>query len=368
MNRTVKKEDQTLSERILGDTPGSYVDRTVDRAFAHDGTGIQALVALKGFKSQKIADPEKVSIIYDHIAPANNTTTANLQHSLRDFSLREGSTFFHIGEGICPTGETWFRVPETIEISLSGELCGFASPKDAALMYIRKLGMDGATYKALEFTGEGAGRIPVYGRLTMSNMAVETGAKTGLFYSDEKTREYLKSFGKVAEIQTQCDCSYEKSVDIDLSDIVPMLAVPHRVDNAVPVTDYSGTKLDQVFLGTCTNGRYEDLLSFAKIVSKNKVQVRTIVVPASKDVLKKAVSTGIISDLIEAGCTVCPPGCGPCLGAHMGVLGEGEVGISTANRNFKNRMGVGAEYYLCSPATAAASAIKGEITSPEEIL
>ena len=412
MNRTVKKEDQTLSERILGDTPGSYVDRTVDRAFAHDGTGIQALVALRGFKSQKIADPEKVSIIYDHIAPANNTTTANLQHSLRDFSLNEGFTFFDVGEGIChqimsegicmpgeivvgadshsctmgalgafatgvgatdmagiwATGETWFRVPETIEISLSGELCGFASPKDAALMYIRKLGMDGATYKALEFTGEGAGRIPVYGRLTMSNMAVETGAKTGLFYSDEKTREYLKSFGKVAEIQTQCDCSYEKSVDIDLSDIVPMLAVPHRVDNAVPVTDYSGTKLDQVFLGTCTNGRYEDLLSFAKIVSKNKVQVRTIVVPASKDVLKKAVSTGIISDLIEAGCTVCPPGCGPCLGAHMGVLGEGEVGLSTANRNFKNRMGVGAEYYLCSPATAAASAIRGEITSPEEII
>jgi len=199
-------------------------------------------------------------------------------------------------------------------------------------------------------------------------MAVETGAKTGLFYSDKKTQEYLSGFGKEAEIQTPYDCSYESEVDIDLSDVGPMLAVPHRVDNAVPVSDYAGTKLDQVFLGTCTNGRYEDLERFAEIVKGKKVAVRTIVVPASKNILLRALKTGILTDIIEAGCSVCPPGCGPCLGAHMGVLGEGEVGLSTANRNFKNRMGVGAEYYLCSPSTAAASAIKGEITSPEDVL
>jgi methanogen homoaconitase large subunit len=406
----VQTQSQTLSEKILGGPAGSYVDRKVDRAFAHDGTGIQALVALRGFKNRNVARPERVSIIYDHISPANNTTTANLQHELRDFSVCEGFSFYDVGEGIChqimsegvclpgeivvgadshsctmgalgafatgvgatdmagiwATGETWFRVPETINVHLSGELSGFAEPKDAALMYVKKLGMDGGTYKALEFTGEGAETMPVEGRLTLSNMAVETGAKAGLFYSDKKTQEYLTGFGKKAERQTPADCSYESETDIDLSDLEPLLAFPHRVDNAVPVTKYSGTKLDQVFLGTCTNGRYEDLRRFAEIVKGKKVKVRTIVVPASKKVLLKAVSTGILSDIIEAGCTVCPPGCGPCLGSHMGVLGEGEIGLSTANRNFKNRMGVGAEYYLCSPSTAGASAITGEITSPEE--
>ncbi|MBN2734565.1 MAG: 3-isopropylmalate dehydratase large subunit [Methanomicrobiaceae archaeon] len=403
---------ETLSERILEGPAGSYVDRAVDRAFAHDGTGIQALVALRGFKKQNLAAPEKVSIIYDHIAPANNTTTANLQHDLRDFSISKGFSFHDVGCGIChqimsegeclpgeivvgadshsctmgalgafatgvgatdmagiwATGETWFRVPETINVHLSGDFSGFAEPKDAALMYIKKLGMDGGTYMALEFTGEGAEAMPVSGRLTLSNMAVETGAKAGLFYSDKKTAEYLAEYGKKADIQTPSDCSYERTVNIDLSNLEPLLAVPNRVDNAVPVTDYSGTKLDQVFLGTCTNGRYDDLLRFSAIVKGKKVKVRTVVVPASRSVLSKALKNGILSDIIEAGCTVCPPGCGPCLGAHMGVLGEGEVGLSTANRNFKNRMGVGAEYYLCSPQTAAASAVTGEITSPEELL
>ncbi|WP_209691706.1 aconitase/3-isopropylmalate dehydratase large subunit family protein [Methanomicrobium sp. W14] len=404
-------ENSTLSERILGAPAGEYVDKKVDRAFAHDGTGIQALIALKGFKNQKIKDPGMISIIYDHIAPANNTTAANLQHELRDFSCSEGFSFYDVGCGIChqvmseglclpgeivvgadshsctmgalgafatgvgatdmagiwATGETWFKVPETIEINLSGELGGFSDPKDAALLYVKKLGMDGGTYKALEFTGEGAENMPVEGRLTLSNMAVETGAKAGLFYSDKKTQEYLSGFGKEAGRQAKQDCTYESSVEIDLSGIEPLLAVPDRVDNAVPVTKYSGTNLDEVFVGTCTNGRYEDLRRFAGIVKGKKVSVRTIVVPASRNVLLKALSGGLIEDIVKAGCTVCPPGCGPCLGAHMGVLGEGEVGLSTANRNFRNRMGVGAEYFLCSPSTAAASALKGEITSPEDI-
>jgi methanogen homoaconitase large subunit len=410
------KMSGTLSERILRSAEGTYVDRMVDRAFAHDGTGVQALVAFEDFQipDKTVVNPEKLSIIYDHISPANNSVTANLQGDLRKFSRNNGMQFHDVGCGIChqimsegvclpneivvgadshsctlgalgafstgvgatdmagvwATGGTWFRVPESIGIVLSGKLSGHAEPKDVALSYVKALGMDGGTYKALEFIGDGAACMPVEGRLTLSNMAVETGAKVGLFYADELTREHLLVYGaneKTIHMQKPDDCSYESEVHIDLDNIEPLLAVPHRVDNAVSVTQYSGTQIDQVFLGTCTNGRFEDLKRFADIVKGKKVAVRTIVTPASKDVYSKAVSTGVMSAILEAGCVICPPGCGPCLGAHMGVLGEGEVGLSTANRNFRNRMGVGAEYYLCSPSTAAISALYGEIRSPNEL-
>ncbi len=406
----------TLSERILGADEGTYVDRVVDRGFAHDGTGAQALVAFENFTipDKTLQNPAHLSIIYDHISPANNSVTANLQGRLRKFSKTNGIPFYDVGCGIChqimsegvclpneivvgadshsctlgalgafatgvgatdmagiwATGGTWFRVPESIGVVLSGKLSGFAEPKDVALAYVKALGMDGGTYKALEFIGEGAGSMPVEGRLTLSNMAVETGAKTGLFYADELTKEHLLQYGaeeKTISLQKPADCTYESEVYLDLDDIEPLLALPHRVDNACLVTEYSGTPIDQVFVGTCTNGRFEDLRRFAAIVRGKKVAVRTIVVPASKDVYAKAVSSGVMADIIAAGCVVCPPGCGPCLGAHMGVLGEGEVGLSTANRNFKNRMGVGAEYYLCSPSTAAASSLFGDIRSPNEL-
>ncbi|HJJ29432.1 MAG TPA: aconitase/3-isopropylmalate dehydratase large subunit family protein [Methanocorpusculum sp.] len=406
----------TLSERILGAAEGEYVDRLVDRAFAHDGTGAQALVAFEDFQipDKTVIHPEKLSIMYDHISPANNSLTADLQGDLRKFSRKIGMHFYDVGCGIChqimsegiclpneivvgadshsctmgalgafstgvgatdmagiwATGGTWFRVPESIGVVLSGKLSGHAEPKDVALSYVKALGMDGGTYKALEFIGDGASRMEVEGRLTLSNMAVEIGAKVGLFYADALTRKHLLRYGvdeKAICMQKPEDCSYESEVYLDLDNIEPVLAVPHRVDNAVSVTKYSGTPIDQVFVGTCTNGRFEDLKRFADVVRGKKVAIRTIVTPASKDVYAKAASTGILSDIIEAGCVVCPPGCGPCLGAHMGVLGEGEVGLSTANRNFKNRMGVGAEYYLCSPSTAAISALYGEIRSPNEL-
>ena len=406
----------TLSERILRSAEGTYVDRMVDCAFAHDGTGAQALVAFEDFRisGKTVVHPEKLSIIYDHISPANNSVTANLQGDLRKFSRNNGMQFHDVGCGIChqimsegicipgeivvgadshsctlgalgafstgvgatdmagiwATGGTWFKVPESIGIVLSGKLSGHAEPKDVALSYVKALGMDGGTYKALEFIGDGAAGMPVEGRLTLSNMAVETGAKVGLFYADALTREHLLGYGaneKTIHMQKPDDCAYESEVHMDLDNIEPLLAVPHRVDNAVSVTKYSGTQIDQVFVGTCTNGRFEDLKRFADIVRGKKVAVRTIVTPASKDVYAKAVSTGVMSAILEAGCVICPPGCGPCLGAHMGVLGEGEVGLSTANRNFRNRMGVGAEYYLCSPSTAAISALYGEIRSPNEL-
>ena len=398
----------TLAERLLGAPAGSFIDLELSRAYAHDGTGIQALLSFSQMQT-KVRFPEKISIIYDHIAPANNSETANLQHELRDFSKESGLNFYEIGEGIChqvmseggclpgevivgadshtctlgafgafatgvgatdmaaiwATGETWFKVPETTGITLEGRLKGRAEPKDIALTYVTRLGMDGATYRALEFIGDGAGSLEMEGRLTICNMAIDAGAKAGLFYSDDKTISYLAEFGKTARRQETEDCTYAGELHLDLDDIVPVISAPHRVDNAVPVDKYEGTPLDQVFVGTCTNGRYEDLKRFADIVRGKKVAVRTIVVPASKRTLQKCIETGILSDIVAAGCSIGTPGCGPCLGAHMGVLGEGEVGLSTANRNFKNRMGVGAEYYLCSPSTAAASALKGEIADPE---
>ncbi|HDQ08442.1 MAG TPA: homoaconitate hydratase family protein [Methanoculleus sp.] len=399
----------TLSERILGACAGEYVDRLVDRAFAHDGTGVLALEAFREMGRTVPAFPERISIFFDHLAPANNSQTATLQAELRDFAIECGLHFSDVGEGICHQlmsegralpgeivvgadshsctagafgafatgvgatdmaaiwagGSTWFRVPETTAIQLEGSLTGAAEAKDLALTYVGRLGMDGATYRALEFTGEGASAIAMEGRLTLTNMAIEAGAKTGLFYADNITRRYLAEYGHDVTMQVPRDPDYAQEMVINLDDIVPVLSIPHRVDTIADVTDYEGTPLDQVFVGTCTNGRYSDIERFAALIRGKKVKTRTIVVPASRDVLLRAGRTGVLTDLIEAGCIVGPPGCGPCLGMHMGVLGEGEVALSTANRNFRNRMGVGAEYYLGSVATAAASALAGGICAPE---
>jgi len=396
----------TLSERILKGEEGSFVDVKVDRAIAHDGTGIQALTAFREMEAKKICNPERITIIYDHIVPANNSTTADLQAELRRFAFERGIDFHDIGSGVChqvmsegrvlpgeivigadshtctmgafgafstgvgasdmasiwATGGTWLKVPETINIRLEGRLPRFSEPKDVALRYVGMLGADGATYKAIEFTGEND--LGMEGRLTISNMAIEAGAKAGLFYSDAETCRYLREYGMDAEPQKTEDCDYVREETLDLDDVEPVLAVPHRVDNVKPVSDLEGIPLDQVFVGTCTNGRYEDLKRFADVVRGKKVKVRTVVVPASRAVLLRAMETGVLRDIVESGATIGTPGCGPCLGAHQGVLGEGEVGLSTANRNFKNRMGVGAEYYLSSPTTAAFSALRGEIASP----
>jgi methanogen homoaconitase large subunit len=399
----------TLSERILHGSAGQYVDRKVDRAFVHDGTGVLTLEAWKSMGAKRIQDAAHLHVFFDHIVPANNSTTAALQHELRDFACGSFLRFSDIGGGICHqlmsegvvlpdeivvgadshtctlgafgafatgvgatdmaaiwmTGETWFRVPESIGIHLTGTLAGAAEAKDLALTYVSRLGMDGASYQALEFIGEGAGAIPMDDRLTLCNLAVETGAKAGMFYADDMTVEYLAATGHTVKVQEPEDCTYNREIEFDLADIVPVIAVPPRVDTIKPVSELSGLPLDQVFVGTCTNGRYSDLARFARIVKGRKVAVRTIVVPASRAVLEKAIRTGVLGDMVEAGCTIGTPGCGPCLGAHMGVLGEGEVCLSTANRNFRNRMGVGGEIYLSSVATAAASALEGEITEPE---
>lgn len=400
---------ETLSERILGAPSGTYVDRIVDHAFAHDGTGVLTLEALRELDMYSLPHPERIHLLFDHISPANNSLAATLQKELRDFAREKFLHFSDIGGGIChqlmsenvvlpgdivvgadshsctmgalgtfstgvgatdmaaiwATGETWFRVPDTIGIILEGRLQYPAEPKDLALTYIGRLGMDGATYKALEFIGEGVPSISMDGRLTLSNMAVECGAKAGIFYADGVTMQYLAENGRNGEIQSMEDCNYSGEFTIDLSDITPKIAVPHRVDTVVDTESLHGMAIDQVFIGTCTNGRFEDLKRLHNILNGNKVVVRTIVVPASRLVFARALEEGIITDLVKSGCIVCPPGCGPCLGAHMGVIGEGEVCLSTANRNFRNRMGVGGEIYLSSVSTAAASALSGEISVPE---
>jgi len=399
----------SLSERILGAPAGEYVDRKVDRAFACDGTGLLALEAWKNIGASHLADTTEFSIIFDHIAPANNATTAALQHELREFARSSFMHFSDVGGGICHqlmsegvvlpgeivvgadshsvtlgafgafatgvgatdmaaiwlTGETWFRVPESVGINLTGKFTGAAEAKDLALAYVGKLGTDGATYQALEFVGEGMKDLTMDDRLVLANLSVETGAKAGLCYADKTTVRYLKEWGHDIQPQTPEPCTYVQELDFDLAEIVPLVAVPHRVDTVKPVDQLAGLPIDQVFVGTCTNGRYSDLERFARIVRGRKVAVRTIIVPASAEVLAKTIRTGVLADIVAAGCTIGTPGCGPCLGYHQGVIGEGEVCLSTANRNFKNRMGVGGEIYLSSVATAAASALEGEICVPE---
>jgi len=399
----------TLSERILGAPAGEYVDRKVDRAYAHDGTGVLTLEAWKRMGSIRLADASSLYIQFDHIVPANNGTTATLQHELRDFARSSFMHFSDIGNGICHqlmsegvvlpgeivigadshsvtpgafgafatgvgatdmaaiwlTGETWLRVPESVGVHLSGKFTGAAEAKDLALAYVGRLGTDGATYQALEFVGDGVRNLTMDERLVLSNLSVEAGAKAGLFYADDVTVQYLRNYGHEVRPQVPEPCSYAQELDIDIGDIVPLVAVPHRVDTVKPVQELAGLPLDQVFIGTCTNGRYPDLARFARYVKGKKVAVRTIVIPASAEVLSETIRTGVLEDIVKSGCTIGTPGCGPCIGYHMGVLGEGEVCLSTANRNFKNRMGVGGEIYLSSVATAAASALEGEITEPE---
>ncbi len=402
----------TLSERILKENAGKYIDVTADRAFCHDGTGVLAKVAWEEMGSPTIKQPFRNYILFDHIAPANASLSAQLQHELRDFAKEKTMHFSDIGGGIChqlmsegcalpgeiiigadshsctlgafgafatgvgatemggiwATGGTWLQVPETIAVILTGSLSEHVEAKDIALSYCGRLGMDGATYKAIEFIGDAMPGLDMADRLTLCNMAVETGAKTGLCYADTVTANYLANYGTYIRPQQQEPCSYSDEITISLDELVPVVAAPHRVDNVHPVSEYAGTELDQVFVGTCTNGRYKDLARLAAILSDEVVAVRTIVVPASRTVLQQALDSGVIQTLVTAECTIGVPGCGPCLGTHMGVLGPGEVGLSTANRNFKNRMGVDAEYYLSSVTTAACSAIAGEITDPMEFL
>jgi len=391
---------------------GDFVEVKVDFAYFHDGTGPLIIDALEEMGVKRIYDPDKVGVVFDHSVPPYSDQAATLQAKVRKFAKEQGISKFHdLGEGIChqvipekgyvapgmvvvgadshsctlgafglfstgmgatdlayilATGKTWLKVPETILVRCDGRLNKGISSKDLILEIVRTIGTDGATYKALEFSGEAIRMMSQSSRMTMSNMAVEMGAKTGFIEADEKTAEFLGRDG----YHFRSD-AIKDAINLDASSLEPKVACPSSVSNVKSVTDVEGQHVDQAFLGSCTNGRYEDLLEAAKVLKGRKVHrdTRFIVVPASKSTYIKAQREGIIDIFLEAGAIIGVPGCGPCLGVHMGVLGENEVCVSTSNRNFIGRMGARSSLvYLASPQTVAASAINGQITDPRRYL
>jgi 3-isopropylmalate/(R)-2-methylmalate dehydratase large subunit len=414
---------KTLSEKILSEKSGTdaragdIVIAQVDLAFVQDTTGPLAIRQFKEVKHGSLANPQRTAVFLDHAIPSPNRQLSNDHQFLRQFAEETGCLIFEGGSGIChqlvaemfanpgdvivgadshtvtagglgafatgmgssdiavafTLGKTWFRVPETFKISISGRFQKWVGAKDLVLHLIGVLGADGATYKALEFDGKTVSNMTISERLTVANMAVEAGAKVGIFPSDNVTRRYLMARGKgnkYRALRPDADADYERALIINASELEPMVATPHTVDNVTPVNMLAGTKIDQVFIGTCTNGRLEDLAVAAAILKNKKhhPSVRLLVAPASQQVLIKAMRIGYIQVLAAAGAVILPPGCAACLGLHQGVLGDNEACLSTANRNFKGRMGnPEASIYLASPATAAASALTGEITDPRKV-
>lgn len=400
----------SASERTV--EPGEIIEAGIDYAMSHDGTSVLAIKAFKEMGSRTVWDPERIIIPFDHIVPANNETAATLQKEVRTWVHEQSiANFFDCGSGVChqvlpeqgfalpgllvigadshsctygafgafatgvgatdmaeiySRGRLWLKVPETVAIKVTGRLKPAVSAKDIALMVIGELGADGATYKAVEYTGSAIEDLSISGRMTLCNLGVEMGAKAAIVPPDWKTDAFLRGRARREYCQVYSDPdSYDEEIEYDVSDLEPQIAEPYRVDNVHPVSDFDGKEIDQVFIGTCTNGRLEDLEIAARIIGDQRVKARTLIIPASREVLLEALKAGIIETLVKAGAIIAPPGCGPCLGAHMGVLGEGEVCLSTSNRNFPGRMGKGGFVYLASPATAAASAVSGCITSPE---
>ncbi len=415
---------KTIAEKILSQKSGmdartgDIVISKVDLVFVQDTTGPLTVRQFLQSGIKDPAQPDKTILFMDHAAPSPQSALSNDHLFLRQFAREAKVKLSDVGEGVChqivaeswakpgdvivgadshtvtagglgafatgmgssdvaiamALGKTWFRVPETVMVRTKGEFRMGVYSKDLILHLIGLIGADGATYKSLEFTGEAIERMAVTERLTISNMAVEAGAKVGLFAADKLTQEYLKERGRGQDYQpisADPDARYEQIIDIDLNKLEPTVSKPHTVDNTATARQLKGTKIQQVFIGTCTNGRVEDLALAASILRgrKRHPDTRLVVGPASKSILLEAIKKGYISTLIEAGAIILPPGCGACLGLHQGVLANGEACLSTANRNFKGRMGNPDSFiYLASVATAAASAIKGEITDPREVM
>ena len=415
---------KTLAEKILSAKSkteacaGNIVVVPLDLAFVQDSTGPLTLRQLEKLNLNDIHNPKRTILFIDHSAPSPAKELSNDHIFLRSFAREKGAILSEIGKGVChqivaesyarpgdiiigadshtvtagalgafatgmgstdiavamALGETWLRVPETIRVIVKGKLPKGVYAKDVILHFIGKIGADGATYKALEFGGDTVTEMTMPERLTVANMAVEAGAKVGLFSSDSITQRYLNRQERGEQytpLAPDDDASYESTIDIDASKLEPTLSKPHTVDNTALVKETKGVHIDQVFIGTCTNGRLDDIRVAASILKgkKRHPHTRLIVAPASQKILLQAMDEGYITTLIEAGATIVPPGCAACLGVHQGVLGDGEKCLSTANRNFKGRMGNPAAFiYLASPATAAATAIRGEITDPREFL
>jgi 3-isopropylmalate/(R)-2-methylmalate dehydratase large subunit len=416
---------QTFAQKILVQKaglkevePGQIVTVQPDKLLTHDNTAAIAKI-FREIGVERVARPEINVIVLDHVVPAATEGHAKNHQQIRQFVKEQGITnFYDVGEGIChqvlpekghvlpgylivgsdshttthgafgafaagigrteaaavmATGEIWLMVPNSFHINIEGQLPEGVHAKDVILYVIEDLGADGADYRAVEFTGSVIREMSVASRMVLCNMAAEMGAKIGVIEPDEKTRAWLSGRSDVdyQEVFADPDASYERVMEYDVSGLLPQVARPHTVDNVAPVTEVAGSRVDQALIGTCTNGRLEDLQVAAQILRGHRIAptTRLLILPASREVLLAAIAEGVIADLVTAGALILNPGCGPCLGAHEGVMAPGEVTISTANRNFKGRMGCKeAEIYLASPATVAASALAGEIVDPREFL
>lgn len=416
----------TFAEKILAQksgkdkvVPHQIVTISPDKIMSHDNSAAIAGIFRK-IGVEKVIHPDKVVIILDHCVPAASERYALNHKETREFVKEQGiKHFYEINSGIChqvlpekgyalpgtlilgsdshtttygafgafaagigrseaaviwATGKIWLRVPETFQIRVKGTFSPGVYAKDLILHIIGDLGADGALYKAVEFCGLTIEKMSIGGRMTLCNMAAEMGAKIGYTLSDDKTRDWLK--GRIGdkgyeEVFSDENAAFTQQREYDVSSLEPQVACPHTVDNVKPISEVEGTKINQVLIGTCTNGRLEDLQIAADILKGKQISpdARLLVFPASAEVLREALKKGIIEQLSQSGAMIMNPGCGPCLGAHEGVLAPGEVCLSTANRNFKGRMGCkDAFIYLASPATAAASAIKGQISNPQNFI
>ncbi len=418
----------TLSQKILTlhcgkkeVLPGEFIEAEVDLILANDITGPLAIEEFEKIGAKKVFNPDRIVLVPDHFTPCKDIKSAELVKRLREFSKKYKVRFYEIGrvgiehallpeEGLvlpgqliigadshtCTygalsafsvgvgstdvaagmiTGKVWLKVPSAIKFVYYGELKKYVGGKDLILYTIGKIGVDGALYKSMEFTGPVIKNLPMDDRFTICNMAIEAGAKNGIMEFDGTTEEFVEetagaSLNKWEKLVCGRDAEYEEVIEIDVSKIEPQVAAPHLPSNSKDVRKYSDVKIDQVFIGSCTNGRISDLRKAAFILKGKKVhpEVRCIIIPATQKIYYMALKEGLIDIFISSGCVVGPPTCGPCLGGHMGVLGKGEVAIATTNRNFIGRMGDPESYvYLSNPEVAAASAIKGKITHPEEV-
>ncbi|WP_292616672.1 MULTISPECIES: 3-isopropylmalate dehydratase large subunit [Methanocalculus] len=396
---------------------GDVVMAGIDAAMIHDITGPLAITQFWEMGGERVFDPEKIILLFDHQIPADSIPAAKNHQMMRAFAEEQGIVNYDLREGVCHQvalekgrvgpgdivvgsdshtcmygavgafatgigstdmgfalkyGALYFRVPETIRVDAEGSFDRRVGPKDLILRMAGDIGADGATYRALEFGGSAFSGMSMAGRMTCSNMAIEMGGKAGIVPPDETTLEYLKDrrSGDSMDIAPDADAVYLEKRQYDVGSLSPQVAVPHNVDNVVSVEDVAGRKVDQVFIGSCTNGRFEDMQEAAEVLGSDSFneKVRVIIIPASRDEYLKTLRAGLIERFVEAGALVEAPCCGPCMGGAFGLLAPGEVSLSTSNRNFRGRQGsTEAEVYLSSPATAAASALYGEITDPREV-
>jgi 3-isopropylmalate/(R)-2-methylmalate dehydratase large subunit len=417
-----------ISEKILAKASGKpavhlgeIVNANVDMVMVHDLTGPLAVEAFKRIGLDHVWDNKKVVIVLDHQVPAESVKAAELHKMLRKFAKEQKIRLYDVGKGgIChqvmpekghvlpgtlivgadshtctygalgafatgigsteaaavfATGKIWLKVPEAIRINARGHFQKYVTPKDLILSIIGLLRADGAIYKSVEFAGPAIRGMSMAGRMTLCNMAVEMGAKNGIVEPDEITRNFLigrtdKPLSPFESLKSDAEASYEKVMEFDVTGLEPQVACPSSVDNVKPVSELGNAPIEQAFIGSCTNGRIEDLRLAARILKGRTIKngVRAIVIPASQEVYMQALGEGLIEIFTDAGAMVCGSACGPCLGGHIGLLASGEVCVSTSNRNFIGRMGsTEASVYLASPATVAASAITGRITDPREL-